>query len=113
MLPADATSTESIDNSVGSFDWAVGSDLGSEATYGLRIGYDEDESVFQYSFPFAIEGGSGSSTASGTATGSSPTSTSKGNFTTITSTYKTSHTSATVTHGSNHTTTRGSTGGAI
>lgn len=43
-----------LDNAAGSYSWAVDSTLGSEATYGLKITYDSNPEVFQYSFPFHI-----------------------------------------------------------
>lgn len=46
-----------IVNSVGSFDWAVPSDLGDAAVYGLQILLESDPTIFQYSFPFQIEAG--------------------------------------------------------
>lgn len=97
--------TESIDNSVGSYDWAVDDSLGEEKVYGLRISLDSDpENIFQYSFPFAILPASGgsSATSSATSTGSSGNETASATA----SSYPTSKTSASpsYTASSNYTT---------
>ncbi|KAK3898329.1 Ser-Thr-rich glycosyl-phosphatidyl-inositol-anchored membrane family-domain-containing protein [Staphylotrichum tortipilum] len=64
-----------IDASEGTYSWAVPSTLGSLATYGIIITLESDKDIFQYSFPFHITSGSGSTasasgSASGTASGS-------------------------------------------
>ncbi|EON97919.1 putative gpi anchored serine-threonine rich protein [Phaeoacremonium minimum UCRPA7] len=59
----------SIDNSAGEYDWKIASDLGADATYGLKIQWDSDETIFQYSFPFAIEGSGASSSSSASGSG--------------------------------------------
>ncbi|KAJ0117321.1 hypothetical protein N8I77_006691 [Diaporthe amygdali] len=71
---ADATTLQlgpvvasGIDNSAGSYAWAVDSALGADATYGLKITYDSNPEVFQYSFPFHIAKGTASSAAETTA----------------------------------------------
>ncbi|KAK1755187.1 Ser-Thr-rich glycosyl-phosphatidyl-inositol-anchored membrane family-domain-containing protein [Echria macrotheca] len=56
-----------VDVSKGSFEWDVASTLGDKAVYGLQITLDSDKTVYQYSFPFQIVGGSA---ASGSASGS-------------------------------------------
>ncbi|KAH8885087.1 hypothetical protein GQ53DRAFT_367194 [Thozetella sp. PMI_491] len=43
---------KSVDNSLGTYDWAVPSSLGSLAVYGIQITLDSNSSIFQYSFPF-------------------------------------------------------------
>ncbi|KAK3329329.1 Ser-Thr-rich glycosyl-phosphatidyl-inositol-anchored membrane family-domain-containing protein [Apodospora peruviana] len=63
-----------IDNSKGNYPWSIGKDLGSLATYGLKISLDEDPTIFQYSFPFKITAGavvSGSSSSSSAASSTS------------------------------------------
>ncbi|KAI1214007.1 Ser-Thr-rich glycosyl-phosphatidyl-inositol-anchored membrane family-domain-containing protein [Annulohypoxylon truncatum] len=45
-----------IDVTAGSFTWNVDCSLGTDTTYGIKIASVADASVFQYSFPFAIEG---------------------------------------------------------
>lgn len=57
-----------LDNSAGSYAWAVDASLGAEATYGLKITYDSNPEVFQYSFPFHIAKGAASSSAAAPAT---------------------------------------------
>lgn len=50
-------SSAGIVNSVGSFDWSVPANLGDKPVYGLRIELESDPTgVFQYSFPFKIDG---------------------------------------------------------
>jgi len=44
------------DNLDGKFEWAVSKDLGDQAIYGIQITWDQDKTIFQYSFPFHIEG---------------------------------------------------------
>ncbi|KKY38813.1 putative gpi anchored serine-threonine rich protein [Diaporthe ampelina] len=56
-----------IDNAAGSYAWAVDSTLGAEATYGLKITYDSNPEVFQYSFPFHISKAAASSSAAAAA----------------------------------------------
>ncbi|KAL1855277.1 hypothetical protein Daus18300_011183 [Diaporthe australafricana] len=55
-----------LDNSAGSYAWAVDSTLGADATYGLKITYDSNPEIFQYSFPFHIAKGTVSSAAAAT-----------------------------------------------
>lgn len=57
-----------LDNSAGSYAWAVDAGLGADATYGLKITYDSNPEVFQYSFPFHIAKGAASSSAAAPAT---------------------------------------------
>lgn len=52
-----------LDNSAGSYAWAVDASLGADATYGLKITYDSNPEVFQYSFPFHIAKGAPVSSA--------------------------------------------------
>ncbi|KAK0632050.1 Ser-Thr-rich glycosyl-phosphatidyl-inositol-anchored membrane family-domain-containing protein [Immersiella caudata] len=47
------------DNQDGKFEWEVSKTLGKEAIYGIQITWDEDTSIFQYSFPFHITAGAG------------------------------------------------------
>jgi hypothetical protein len=66
-----STVAKAVDNSKGAYSWAVEKTLGSQATYGLKITWDSNTNIFQYSFPFEITGGStssGSSSASASAT---------------------------------------------
>lgn len=42
------------DNQDGKFEWEVSKTLGKETIYGIQITWDEDTSIFQYSFPFHI-----------------------------------------------------------
>ncbi|TVY86058.1 hypothetical protein LAWI1_G008954, partial [Lachnellula willkommii] len=60
-LQPGATIT-SIKNSVGSYTWTVPSS--TAVTYGFKIQLDSDPSIFQYSQPFHITGGSASSSSS-------------------------------------------------
>jgi hypothetical protein len=71
-LDTVAVIAKSVDNSLGTFSWAVDSSLGSLAIYGIRINLLSNETIFQYSFPFSISGskGSGSSSSSSSASGS-------------------------------------------
>jgi hypothetical protein len=55
-----------VQNSAGSFAWAVDSSLGADATYGLKITYDSKPEIFQYSFPFHIAKGAASAAAPAT-----------------------------------------------
>lgn len=57
LVPGAEPIAAGIVNSVGSFDWAVPSDLGDAAVYGLQILLESDPTIFQYSFPFQIEAG--------------------------------------------------------
>ncbi|KAG8162455.1 hypothetical protein KVR01_008220 [Diaporthe batatas] len=57
-----------LDNSAGSFAWAVDAGLGADATYGLKITYDSNPEVFQYSFPFHIAQAAAVSSAAAPAT---------------------------------------------
>lgn len=74
-LELGPTIASGLDNSAGKYDWAVSSTLGADATYGLKLVLDSDTTIFQYSFPFHITGGStnSSSTTGSTSTGSSAT----------------------------------------
>ncbi|KAK9773695.1 hypothetical protein AB5N19_05438 [Seiridium cardinale] len=62
LLGGDSPSTlldlgafaEGVDNSAGSYEWAVASSLGSAVTYGIKITLDSNAAIFQYSFPFHI-----------------------------------------------------------
>ncbi|PKS10578.1 hypothetical protein jhhlp_002332 [Lomentospora prolificans] len=74
LVPADEPVAAGIVNSLGSYEWAVASDLGKDAVYGLRIQLDSDDTVFQYSFPFHIE----ASDDGGNSTTTAPSSTKKG-----------------------------------
>lgn len=99
---------KSIDNSLGSYEWSVGSDLGAFAIYGLRITLDSDKNIFQYSFPFQITPASGSSNSSSSGTGSpSSTSGSDTASASATASHKPITTAATYTVGSNSTATGG------
>jgi hypothetical protein len=46
-----------VDPSTGSYSWAVPSELGDLATYGIVITLESDKDVFQFGFPFQIVGG--------------------------------------------------------
>lgn len=85
-----------LTNSDGQYVWAVPSTLGDDETYGFRINLESDESVFQYSFPFKIDGTgakpSGSDdddkpTATTDCTTATPEPTVPSNSTTLTSTF--------------------------
>lgn len=58
-----------MDNSLGSYTWAVDCALGDDATYGIKIIYDNDATgvTFQYSNPFAISKASTSSSSASSA----------------------------------------------
>ncbi|KAK0731294.1 Ser-Thr-rich glycosyl-phosphatidyl-inositol-anchored membrane family-domain-containing protein [Lasiosphaeris hirsuta] len=58
LLDTIETIAKGVDNSKGSFDWKVGNTLGDKVTYGIQISWEEDATIFQYSFPFKIVGGS-------------------------------------------------------
>jgi len=45
-----------IDNDAASYSWAIDSTLGTENVYGLVLKLESNPEVFQYSFPFKIEG---------------------------------------------------------
>ncbi|EFX02708.1 GPI anchored serine-threonine rich protein [Grosmannia clavigera kw1407] len=67
-----STISSGVKNSVGSYSWSVGSDLGTLETYGIRITLDSDTSVFQYSYPFHITASEAKkTTATGTTSSSS------------------------------------------
>lgn len=57
LVPGAEPIVAGIVNSAGSYEWAVPSDLGDAAVYGLQILLDSDPTIFQYSFPFHIEAG--------------------------------------------------------
>ncbi|TVY49104.1 hypothetical protein LOCC1_G001169 [Lachnellula occidentalis] len=59
----------SVKNSLGSYTWTVPSS--TAVTYGFRISLDSDATIFQYSFPFHISGGSAVSSVSSSAAVSS------------------------------------------
>jgi len=61
------TIASGVDNSAGNYSWAVSSTLGTASTYGIQITLDSDKTVFQYSFPFQITGGSGNSSSASTS----------------------------------------------
>ncbi|KAI3395841.1 hypothetical protein diail_854 [Diaporthe ilicicola] len=65
-LQLGPTIASGLDNSAGSYAWTVDSALGADATYGLKIIYDSNPEVFQYSFPFQIAKGTVSSAAPAT-----------------------------------------------
>ncbi|KAF4453822.1 ser-thr- gpi-anchored family protein, partial [Fusarium austroafricanum] len=46
-----------IDNDAAKYSWAIDSSLGTENVYGLVLKLESNPQVFQYSFPFKIEGG--------------------------------------------------------
>ncbi|KAJ4387649.1 hypothetical protein N0V93_008246 [Gnomoniopsis smithogilvyi] len=58
-----------VDNSLGAYTWAVDCALGDDATYGIKIIYDNDASgvTFQYSNPFSISKAAASSSSSSSA----------------------------------------------
>ncbi|KAK0657272.1 Ser-Thr-rich glycosyl-phosphatidyl-inositol-anchored membrane family-domain-containing protein [Cercophora newfieldiana] len=58
------------DNSDGKFEWKVAKNLGDQAIYGIQITWDEDNNVFQYSFPFHIEGSGAGASSAPSVTGS-------------------------------------------
>lgn len=45
-----------VDNDAASYSWAVDSTLGDQNVYGLVLKLESNPKVFQYSFPFKIEG---------------------------------------------------------
>ncbi|KAI0890485.1 Ser-Thr-rich glycosyl-phosphatidyl-inositol-anchored membrane family-domain-containing protein [Annulohypoxylon maeteangense] len=45
-----------VDVTAGTFTWDVDCSLGTDKTYGIKIASVADASIFQYSFPFSIEG---------------------------------------------------------
>ncbi|KAF5665203.1 cell wall beta-glucan synthesis, partial [Fusarium circinatum] len=45
-----------IDNDAASYSWAIDSTLGDKNVYGLVLKLESNPEVFQYSFPFKIEG---------------------------------------------------------
>ncbi|KAI1446775.1 Ser-Thr-rich glycosyl-phosphatidyl-inositol-anchored membrane family-domain-containing protein [Annulohypoxylon stygium] len=60
-----------LDVTAGTFTWNVDCSLGTDATYGIKITSVADSSIFQYSFPFTIEGPScGAETSSRSASSS-------------------------------------------
>ncbi|KAJ4412469.1 hypothetical protein N0V82_008788 [Gnomoniopsis sp. IMI 355080] len=63
-----------VDNSLGAYDWAVDCALGADATYGIKITYDNDASgvTFQYSNPFSISKAAATS-SSAASTSAAPT----------------------------------------
>jgi hypothetical protein len=67
------------DNQDGKFEWDVSKTLGKEAIYGIQITWDEDTTIFQYSFPFHV-------TADGAAAGSDAPSSTPGSNSTATKT---------------------------
>ncbi|KAH8773595.1 Ser-Thr-rich glycosyl-phosphatidyl-inositol-anchored membrane family-domain-containing protein [Diaporthe sp. PMI_573] len=67
-LQLGAVVASGLDNSAGSYAWAVDAGLGADATYGLKITYDSNPEVFQYSFPFHISKAAASSSAAAPAT---------------------------------------------
>ncbi|PSR97506.1 Ser-Thr-rich glycosyl-phosphatidyl-inositol-anchored membrane family-domain-containing protein [Coniella lustricola] len=52
-----------IDSAVGNFSWTVDSSVVGSALYGLKLQLDSNTSIFQYSFPFQIQGSTTVSTA--------------------------------------------------
>jgi hypothetical protein len=93
------TITPSVDNSAGSFKWTV--DTSGLAVYGFQIIYNDDNSVFQYSFPFNISSSGGSTVTTGSSMGGAGT---------YGSLYPTTTTSTTSTGGSGYVSPTGSSG---
>ncbi|KAH8675806.1 Ser-Thr-rich glycosyl-phosphatidyl-inositol-anchored membrane family-domain-containing protein [Xylariales sp. PMI_506] len=60
-----------VESSAGSYVWAVESTLGDLATYGIQITLDSNTTIYQYSFPFPITGGSDSGSSSSSSGSSS------------------------------------------
>lgn len=46
-----------VDNDAASYSWTIDSSVGNENVYGLVLKLESNPEVFQYSFPFKIEGG--------------------------------------------------------
>jgi hypothetical protein len=46
-----------VDNDAASFSWKIDSSVGNNNVYGLVLKLESNPEVFQYSFPFKIEGG--------------------------------------------------------
>lgn len=69
-----------VDNSLGSYTWAVDCALGADATYGIKIIYDNDATgvTFQYSNPFSISkaAAAGTTSASSASSAAAPVTTS-------------------------------------
>ncbi|KAI1093663.1 Ser-Thr-rich glycosyl-phosphatidyl-inositol-anchored membrane family-domain-containing protein [Rostrohypoxylon terebratum] len=60
-----------VDVTAGTFTWDVDCSLGTDKTYGIKITSVADASIFQYSFPFTIDGPScGAETSSRSASSS-------------------------------------------
>ncbi|KAK3394617.1 Ser-Thr-rich glycosyl-phosphatidyl-inositol-anchored membrane family-domain-containing protein [Podospora didyma] len=59
-----------IEENAGTYDWAVAKTL-TAPLYGLQIFSDKNSSVFQYSFPFTITGGSAATSASASSSSAS------------------------------------------
>ncbi|KAK0734892.1 Ser-Thr-rich glycosyl-phosphatidyl-inositol-anchored membrane family-domain-containing protein [Lasiosphaeria miniovina] len=68
-----------VDQTAGTFSWAVGKELGALATYGIQISLESNTSIFQWGNPFEITGGviGTTSTTSAGSTASTTTTTSK------------------------------------
>ncbi|KAL1891779.1 hypothetical protein Cpir12675_004820 [Ceratocystis pirilliformis] len=62
----------SISSSAGKYDWVIPSTLKQANTYGFKLVLDKDNSIFQYSNPFSIKFGTGSSSTSEEATYGEP-----------------------------------------
>lgn len=78
-LEAVETIATGVDNSALKYDWVVSSKAAGKALYGIQMVAEDDESVWQWSQPFKITGGSSSSgSGSSTASPSSSTVTSGG-----------------------------------
>ncbi|KAK3336888.1 Ser-Thr-rich glycosyl-phosphatidyl-inositol-anchored membrane family-domain-containing protein [Cercophora scortea] len=58
LLDVVETIGKHVDNTKGSFSWAVDKKLGALKVYGLQITYDKNTTLLQWSFPFPITGGS-------------------------------------------------------
>jgi hypothetical protein len=95
LVPSEEPIVAGVINSDGEYVWAVPAALGDDETYGFRIELESDASVFQYSFPFKIDGSGaqpsgtddGEVTATSDCTTLAPEPTIPSNSTTLTSTY--------------------------
>ncbi|TAQ90459.1 hypothetical protein B7494_g1181 [Chlorociboria aeruginascens] len=87
-----------IDNTLGTYTWAIPASTGQYATYGIQITLDSNTSIFQYSFPFHIVGAAGTSiSSSASATGTTTVKVSLGTGYTSSSAPATSTTNSTTT----------------
>ncbi|PHH54020.1 hypothetical protein CFIMG_008062RA00001 [Ceratocystis fimbriata CBS 114723] len=62
----------SISSSAGKYEWAIPTSLKQANTYGFKLVLDKDNSIYQFSNPFSIKFGAGSSSTSEEATYGEP-----------------------------------------